>query len=462
MLNKKEIQVILNQSLDTGADFAELFFEDTNINNLEIIGQEVINCSSKNIFGVGIRLLQGINEVYGYTNDISFYNILNLVKNLKLNFFGSPHKVIPLSYSEKLIDNIKIPYSNMTKLEKSKKMLNLSKIMKDYDIKIIQTRVNLSEKEQKVLIANTKGVYQNDTRNYISCGLISVAKKDNQMKESYEIAAKSVGLEFFEMFDLVKMAKNVSKTAIILLDAKEIKPQKMSVVINNGFGGVIFHEACGHPLEASSVAKGFSPFVGKINQKIASELVTAYDDGNIKNSWGSLNFDDEGKKTQKNLLIKDGILKNYLVDLRNGREMNIESTGSSRRESYKFSPTSRMNSTYIDAGKDTPQQIIKDTKYGLYAKSLGGGTVVPLTGEFNFVVKEGYLIENGKLTFPVKGAMLIGYGHEILNKIDRVANDLKLSQGSCGAGSGYVPVDVGQPTIRVKEIIVGGTERENC
>ncbi|MBX4180527.1 MAG: TldD/PmbA family protein, partial ['Prunus persica' phytoplasma PP2] len=200
---------------------------------------------------------------------------------------------------------------------------------------------------------------------------------------------------------------------VALLDAKSLKPQTMPVVINHGFGGVIFHEACGHPLEATAVAKGLSPFCNKLNQKVASEVVTAYDDGTIKASWGSLNFDDEGNPTQKNLLIEKGILKGYLIDFRNGRKMKMQSTGSSRRQSYKYSPTSRMNSTYIEKGTEPPEQIIADTPYGLYAKSLGGGTVVPATGEFNFVVNEGYLIENGKLTTHVKGAMLIGHGADI-------------------------------------------------
>lgn len=247
----------------------------------------------------------------------------------------------------------------------------------------------------------------------------------------------------------------------MLLTAETIKPQTMTLVIKSGSGGVIFHEACGHSLEATAIARGLSPFCDKINKKIASDVVTAYDDGTIQNSWGKLNFDDEGTPTQKNLLIENGILRNYLIDYRNSLKMKMKVTGSSRRQSYKYSPTSRMNSTYIAAGKDTPEQIIKDTKNGLYAESFGGGTVMPTTGEFNFMVKSGYLIEDGKLTKFVKGMILIGKGQNVLLKIDRVANDLDLDQGYCGSVSGYVPVDLGQPTIRVQDMIVGGSQKND-
>jgi TldD protein len=241
-----------------------------------------------------------------------------------------------------------------------------------------------------------------------------------------------------------------------MLSAKAIVAQEMPVVLANGWGGVIFHEACGHPLEATAVAKGLSPFTGKLGQAIGSSVVSAYDDGDVEGAWGRTSFDDEGMKTQKNLLIENGILKSYLVDYRNGLTMNHKPTGSGRRQNYKFPPTSRMNTTYIAPGTDKVEEIIKDTQYGLYAKQLGGGQVNPATGEFNFAVSEGYMIENGTLTTPVKGAMLIGKGHEVLFKIDRVADNLDFGQGMCGSISGSIPTDVGQPTIRVSKMTVGG------
>jgi len=232
----------------------------------------------------------------------------------------------------------------------------------------------------------------------------------------------------------------------------------MPVLIDNGFGGVIFHEACGHGLEATSVAKKASVFADKIGQQIASPIVTAIDDGTLPNEWGSINIDDEGSPARRNVLIENGILKTYLVDYLNGLKMTPPrpSTGSSRRQSYQFAPTSRMTNTYIAPGHETPEAIIADTEYGFYAKQMGGGSVEPATGEFNFAVVEGYMIRHGKVAEPVRGATLIGKGSEVLMDIDRVANNLKHGQGMCGSISGSVPTNVGQPLIRVKQMTIGG------
>ena len=229
-----------------------------------------------------------------------------------------------------------------------------------------------------------------------------------------------------------------------------------TVAIDNGFGGVIFHEACGHSLEATSVAKGNSVFTGKLGEQIASTKVTAIDDGTIPNAWGSLNIDDEGTPTQKNVLIENGILKSYMIDKLNARRMGMKVTGSGRRQSYKYAPTSRMTNTYIANGDNTPEEIIASISDGLYAKKMGGGSVNPVTGEFNFAVSEGYLVKNGEIQEPVRGASLIGKGSEILMNIDMVGNNMTQGQGMCGSSSGSIPTNVGQPMIRVSEITVGG------
>ena len=225
-----------------------------------------------------------------------------------------------------------------------------------------------------------------------------------------------MGFEMFEIIDPEYYAKEASRMAITMLNADLCPAGRMPVVIDNGFGGVIFHEACGHALEATSVAKGHSVFTGKIGEKIASDKVTAIDDGTIPNAWGSINIDDEGIPSQKKTLIENGILKGYMVDKLNGRRMGMEPNGSSRRQSYKYAPTSRMTNTYIAAGNDENKDIIATTPDGLYAKKMGGGSVNPITGEFNFAVAEGYLIKNGKVDKPVRGATLIGKGSEILLK----------------------------------------------
>jgi TldD protein len=328
--------------------------------------------------------------------------------------------------------------------------------MKSHDQRIVQAMSQLVENRQTVLVANSEGIYQDDVRTYTRVIMMAASMENGQMQQAYDGPGRYMGFEIFDEIDFKALAKEVAVSSITLLTAEDMVPQVMPVVLHNAFGGVIFHEACGHPLEATAVAKGLSPFVGKLGEKVGSDIVTAYDDGDVEGAWGRLSFDDEGMKTQKNLLIENGVLKGYLIDYRNARKMNMDPTGSGRRQSYKFSPTSRMNSTYIAPGKDKFEDIIKDTKYGLFAKKLGGGTVVPATGEFNFAVMEGYMIEDGKLTRPVRGAMLIGHGKDVLFKIDKVADNLEFGQGMCGSLSGSIPVDVGQPTIRVSSMTVGG------
>lgn len=230
----------------------------------------------------------------------------------------------------------------------------------------------------------------------------------------------------------------------------------MPVAIDGGFGGVIFHEACGHSLEATSVAYGMSEFAGKLGQQIAAPCVTAVDDGTIPGEWGSIHMDDEGTPTTKLVLIQNGILINYMIDKLGGRRMGMPVTGSSRRQGYTYAPTSRMRNTYIAAGNDDRDEIIATMGDGLYAKKMGGGSVNPATGEFNFAVSEGYLVKDGKIAHPVRGASLIGRGGEVLMKIDRVSREMTMGQGMCGSISGSVPTNVGQPMIRVSSLTVGG------
>lgn len=460
MLKKAEIQKLLDNSLSSGADFGELFFEKSLSGGINVMNGEVVNISNSELSGVGIRLLKGTEQVYAYTNDINYDVINELLEQLKASFNDKAGKVVKLGEPKPFNNNIKIPFDSITTKEKTDKLLALNKIIKDESEMIVQAITNVIEKKQNILVANTEGTYQNDERVYLRVILAAVAKDGDKMEQVFEGPGRFSGYELFDNVDLNSYAKEVAKSSIKQLSAKDIKSGVMPVVIHNGFGGVIFHEACGHPLEASAIAKGLSPFVGKIGEKVASDIVTAYDDGNIEGAWGRLNFDDEGNPTQNNLLIENGILKGYLVDRRNGLAMGAKHTGSSRRQSYKYSPTSRMNSTFIANGKDNYEDIIKDTEYGLFARKLGGGQVDPATGEFNFAVMEGYMIENGRLTDAVKGAMLIGNGKDILFEIDRVANNLELGQGMCGAESGSIPTDVGQPTIRVKKITVGGLGNE--
>ncbi|MFA5525536.1 MAG: TldD/PmbA family protein [Acholeplasmataceae bacterium] len=456
MLKKNELQQLLDEGLKTGADFAEIFLEDTQSEVIRVTSGEVTSIDRGNTFGAGVRLILGVDEVYGYTNHVSYDDILNVIENLRSSFNNKLHVSKPLGDPLPIRSSIKQPMDQVSMKEKTSKLQHLSRIMKSHDERIVQSITQLVQTEQKILVCNSEGVYQNDLRAHSRVILMAVAQENGQMQQAFEGPGRSMGFEVFDVLDFEKLAVEVATSAITLLSAEDMVSEVIPVVLHNGFGGVIFHEACGHPLEATAVAKGLSPFVGKLGEKIGSDLVTAYDDGYVEGTWGSASFDDEGKPTQRNLLIENGILKGYLIDYRNARKMKMDPTGSARRQSYKYSPTSRMNTTYIAPGKDKFEDIIKDTKYGLFAKKLGGGTVVPATGEFNFAVQEGYMIEDGKLTRPVRGAMLIGHGKDILFKIDRVADNLELGQGMCGSLSGSIPVDVGQPTIRVSSMTVGG------
>ena len=456
MITKDKISEILKAGVSTGADFAEIFIESTVDNSMRAMSGEIESATTYESFGAGIRLIQGIDEVYGYTNDVSFESLKQLATDLAASFSGKPGLVLPLGDERPYTVQIKRRMGDVPNEERAAILKKISKRISEYSPKIVQGVMQLLEGEQTVMIANNKGVYQTDFRPYIRASFIAVAKDETGMQDAYSGPGARAGFEFLSTLNLEELADDVAETAIRILGADRIKPQIMTVVINNGFGGVIFHEACGHPLEASSVSKGLSPFANKIGEVVASEVVTAYDDGTLEGAWGGMNSDDEGNAPRKNLLIENGILKGYLVDYRNGKRMNTEPNGSSRRQSYRYSPTSRMNSTYIAAGESKFEELISNTEYGLFAKQLGGGSVNPATGEFNFAVMEGYMIRDGKIAEPVKGAMLIGHGAEVLMNIDMVADNLLLAQGMCGASSGSIPVDVGQPAIRVLNMTVGG------
>mgnify|MGYP000806199137 FL=1 len=258
--------------------------------------------------------------------------------------------------------------------------------------------------------------------------------------------------------DLETKSINAAKVAIEKLTAEDFKGGELPVIIAPGFGAVIFHEACGHGLEATSVAPKLSVFSEDLGKKVASSKVTLIDDGTISNAWGSNLIDDEGTTTQKNILIEDGILKTYLVDKLHEDSMNITANGCGRRESYNYAPTSRMSNTYLKPGTDTFEDMLKSIKLGVYCERMSGGTVNPSTGDFNFAVETARLIENGKLTKRIKGITLIGNSKDILQNVEMISSDLELSAGYCGSKSGMIYVTIGQPTIKVSKILVGGKE----
>lgn len=462
MLGNRVIENVLYAALSRGGDFAEVFVEDKTVGSIKLIGGFIENNISGRDYGVGIRILDKFNSIYAYTNDSSEDNLVKVAKNAAAAL-NSKKMDLAINLIKNNTTNFNAIKSYLSTTPKSTKIELLRRgynAAKNYDDVISQVTVNYLEEEQNILIANTDGLLATDSRVRTRYSVNSVASRNGEMQQSSYSPGASMGFEFYDSINVEEVGIEASRIAKTMVYADYCPSGNMPVIIDNEFGGVLFHEACGHALEAAFVSKGTSAFAGKLGQIVASPLVTAIDDGTIPNGWGTTNIDDEGTPTQRNILIENGVLKSYLIDKLNGRRMGMDSTGSSRRQSYKFAPTSRMNNTFIDAGKSTLDEIISNTEKGLYAKKLGGGSVNPATGDFNFAVMEGYLVENGKIIKPVRGATLIGNGTKVLELIDMVGNNLSLGQGMCGAESGSIPANVGQPTIRIKSLTVGGRKGE--
>lgn len=460
MLSRDKIKKVLSCALSTGGDFAEIFVEDTIKNNITLTSGKVESLVGGKDYGIGIRIFKGLKSMYAYTNDDSLESLLHTAKkaadalgcakegeHINLNLVES----VPVN-----IHPIRFVPSTIEASRKIEKLKEAYKGAKEYSDEIVQVTVSLGEVDQKVMIANSRGLYTTDRRIRTRIAVQAIASNGADNQTGTRSPGAKVGFELLEDLDLYALGEEAAKSAVTMLHADYCPAGKMPVAIENGFGGVIFHEACGHSLEATSVAKGNSVFTGKLGEQIANVKVTAIDDGTIPNAWGSINIDDEGNPGSKNILIDKGILKSYMIDHFNGRRMGMESTGNGRRESYRFAPTSRMTNTYIANGEDDNEEIIKSISNGLYAKQMGGGSVNPMTGDFNFAVVEGYLIKNGVIDKPVRGASLIGNGKDILMDIDMVGTNLEQAQGMCGSSSGWVPTNVGQPLLRVREITVGG------
>ena len=409
-------------------------------------------------FGIGIRIFKDLYSVYGYTNDMTEENLLKTARKIAEAVKGTRADITINLLKQDIKNYNKIEIYPETVLKKNKidVMRRGYAAAKEYDSEISQVRVSYSDLKQNILVANSEGIWAEDERVRGRIRIESVASSGTEMQTGSMGPGASKGFEFFEKMDIESYGREASRIAKTILHADYSPSGKMPVIIDNGFGGVIFHEACGHGLEATSVAKGNSVFAGKIGQMIASPVVSAVDDGTIPNEWGTINIDDEGTPSRRNLLIENGILKGYMIDKLNGRRMGMASTGSGRRESYKYAPTSRMTNTFILNGKSSLNEMISSVEKGIYAKYMGGGSVNPATGNFNFAVMEGYLIENGKITSPVRGATLIGSGSEILKKIEMVGNNLAYGQGMCGSVSGSICTNVGQPALKISNITVGG------
>ncbi len=458
MITRDVCQRVLHKVVSTGADYAEIFAENTVNHAINMIANKVDSINDTVIAGAAVRVYKGLRSVMATTVDTSESGLLACAEKaaealgqgtaqidivLKERIFGDIHpvKVCPVSVSNR---------------EKVAVLKEGYFAAKEYDESIVQVQGTLLDVDHNILIASTEGLYTQDRQIRTRMMINAVAEKNGETQTGGCRPGKRMGMELFDIVSPKATGIHAAKQAVTMVSAGYCPAGVMPVAIDNGFGGVIFHEACGHSLEASGVAYGRSQFAGQLGQKIANEEVTAIDDGTIPNAWGSINIDDEGTPARKNVLIEKGVLKSYMIDKFNGRRMGMESTGNARRESYSYTPTSRMTNTYIAPGEDKNEDIIASIEYGLYAKEMGGGSVNPVTGEFNFAVNEGYIIRGGKICEPVRGASLVGKGSDVIQNIDMVGTDMEMGQGMCGSSSGSVPTNVGQPLIRVSQITVGG------
>ncbi len=457
--NKKLLEEVIFYGISLGADFVELFIE--NSDNSSVLAEEdfITNVSPSFSKGAGIRIFKDKRDGFVSTNDLSKHGLMRSIsqaiemldiskKTNKLIFYGLEKlKDYSKSKSNWLND---VPTIN----EVSEKLLLSTKSLKK-DKKVVVRKGSYARNWQEVIIASSDGTYATDIRLHQTVGLNIIAN-DAQYRSNGSRRFGSHGIpNEFSLWDHEKASNEVYESSMNMLYADHVQAGQMPVVLANKFGGVIFHEACGHLLETTQIERGTTPFSDKLNKKIAHESVTAIDEGLSEGSFGSLSIDDEGMEPEKSILIKDGILKKFLSDRAGELRTGHKRTGSGRRQNYSFAAASRMRNTYIAKGKFTKEELINSISDGLYCKSMGGGSV-GATGQFNFAVEEGYLIKNGKLTKPVKGATLIGDAKEVMPKISMCGNDLELAPGFCGSVSGSVNVTVGQPHIKVDSITVGG------
>ena len=459
-MNPQVASEIIEAGMAKGATFVELFEEETRSSSLLLKDKKIENASAGTSYGVGLRLLFGTEVLYAFTSDSSKESLLKMLQALTFNkenfkatkpFAFAKEKQI-FDYSLNNFKDTRI-LGQHYKLDFLKRADVFARKMSD---KIVQVQSSVTDSNSRIFIYNSDGLNLETQKAHIRANISVTASDNHDRLITHEAPGSLGGYEFLDSLNPENMAASCAERALRMLKAKHAPGGKMPVVMGNGFGGVIFHEACGHPLETEAIRHNASPFCNKIGEQIAHPCLTAIDDGTLENVWGSLKIDDEGTPTQKTTLIENGILKTYLSDKVGALETNVPMSGSARRESYQFAPVSRMRNTYIAKGNSTKEEMIASVENGLYAAKMAGGSVNPATGEFNFAVEEGYIIENGKLKEPVRGATLIGKGHEILPKISMVGSDLELATGVCGASSGAVPVTVGQPTIKVDEILVGG------
>ena len=455
MITNQLAEKILDYALCHGGDYAEIFEEEKRYSKIALNGQGTPSVLSGIEKGMGIRILKGTKSRYLAVSHVDepelFRMMQSALKEWKTEEENREH--VSLKQPEIFRTLVKKSGEAAEKLDILRACAEAGKNAVSCSARI---QASCLEDRRLVRIFNTEECSVQDERCKMRLYIKASAEQGTETAESYTGPGIMGGMELFDQIDYRETAARTAIAAQALLGARPCPTGRMPVIVANGFGGLLFHEACGHSLEASSMADQGSEFSGKIGTKIASDKVTLVDDGTIPGAWGSLHVDDEGIPTRRNILIENGILKGCLADRLDGRRLGMNPSGSARRESYRYAPVARMTNTFLLPGEDDPEEMIRSTHRGIYVKNIHAGSVNPVTGEFNFHTNETFLIENGKIICPVHNATLIGTGREILKNVEMVGNDPALGQGFCYAGSGAIYIGAGQPTVKISEMTVGG------
>ena len=463
-LTERLLERCLGEALSAGGEFADLYFESVISTSLGM-DEGIVKTAAQGIsVGCGIRVLSGERTGFAYTDDLSPDRLLKAARTAALIASG-PQTERVQGFTQAPNSPSLYPVTGVTADAEIGAKLKLieraNKAARDFDPRITQVRCGINDELRRILIAASDGTFASDTQPLARFNVFVIAKDSANTAKGTSGGGGRVTLEFFDQPEKSPehFAREAARTAILQLGAIAAPAGDMEVVLGPGWPGVLLHEAVGHGLEADFNRKKTSAFAGLIGQKVASEKVTVVDNGRMPGRRGSLNVDDEGNPTQETVLIENGILRGYLSDKLSSRLMGMPNTGSGRRESYQAIPMPRMTNTYMLNGDDQPADIIKSVKRGLYAVNFGGGQVDITNGKFVFSASEAYLIEDGVVTAPVKGATLIGNGPEALKYVSMVGNDLALDEGigTCGKNGQSVPVGVGMPTVKLDRMTVGGT-----
>ena len=459
MIDTTVLERVLAEALRNGGEFAEVFAEDRSNTSSMLDDGRVEELSSGRERGAGIRVVMGETTGFAHTADLSEQGLIRAAEAAsavtRSGEGSSSVAVGRLTGSDKGAD--RPVHATGTKDDALELLRRADEAARHSGAAVSQVQAGFGTSRRQVLIANSDGLLAGDEQSRTRFSVSCVALGDTGMQTGYETAARTLGFELFDEVSVEDLARTAAAQALAKLNARPAPSGELPVVLAGGSGGILFHEACGHGLESDHIAKDASVYAGKIGQRVASPMVTLVDDGTVGSEWGTFVVDDEGRPAQRNVLIQDGILTDYLWDYLRARKEGRVSSGNGRRQSYRDLPMVRMTNTFLLPGEDDADEIVAQTPRGVYVAKLGGGQVNTTTGDFVFGMTMAYLIEDGKITEPLRDANLIGNGPEILKRIDAVATDFSMTPGTCGKDGQSVPVGCGQATMRLTGVTIGGT-----